>query len=221
MITLEKVCFAYEHEVALRYVNLHIEKGESLVIQGPNGCGKSTLIKLLNGIIFPSEGHYLYKDHEITEKALKDRQFAKWFHQQMGYVFQNADTQLFCGSVEEEIAFGPTQMGLSEGEIKQRTDDCLKLFGIEKLRERPPYHLSGGEKRKVSLACILSMNPEVLILDEPLAGLDKNTQKMLIDFLKKFHAAGKTLIIITHNNQLAKELGTRFIQMNENHELTI
>ena len=101
MITLEKVCFAYEHEVALRYVNLHIEKGESLVIQGPNGCGKSTLIKLLNGIIFPSEGHYLYKGHEITEKALKDRQFAKWFHQQMGYVFQNADTQLFCGSVEE------------------------------------------------------------------------------------------------------------------------
>ena len=86
-------------------------------------------------------------------------------------------------------------MGLSEGEIKQRTDDCLKLFGIEKLRERPPYHLSGGEKRKVSLACILSMNPEVLILDEPLAGLDESTQKMLIDFLKKFHAAGKTLII--------------------------
>ena len=112
MITLEKVCFAYEHEVALRYVNLHIEKGESLVIQGPNGCGKSTLIKLLNGIIFPSEGHYLYKGHEITEKALKDRQFAKWFHQQMGYVFQNADTQLFCGSVEEEVAFGPIQICL-------------------------------------------------------------------------------------------------------------
>lgn len=76
-----------------------------MVIQGPNGCGKSTLIKLLNGIIFPSEGHYFYKGHEITEKTLKDRQFAKWFHQQMGYVFQNADTQLFCGSVEEEIAF--------------------------------------------------------------------------------------------------------------------
>ena len=167
------------------------------------------------------EGSYTYQGHEITEKTLKDPRFAKWFHQQMGYVFQNADTQLFCGSVEEEIAFGPTQMGLSEGKIKQRTDDCLKLFGIEKLRERPPYHLSGGEKRKVSLACILSMNPEVLILDEPLAGLDKNTQKMLIDFLKKFHAAGKTLIIITHNNQLAKELGTRFIQINEDHELII
>lgn len=221
MIELKNVCYAYGNEIALRYINLNIQKGESVIIQGPNGCGKSTLIKILNGIIFPMEGSYTYEDHEITEKALKDSRFAKWFHQQMGYVFQNADTQLFCGSVEEEIAFGPIQMGFSEEKVKQRTEDCLRLFGIEKLRERPPYHLSGGEKRKVSLACILSMNPEVLILDEPLAGLDESTQKMLIDFLKKFHAAGKTLIIITHNNQLAKELGTRFIQMNENHELTI
>ena len=219
MIELKNVCYAYGNEIALRYINLNIQKGESVIIQGPNGCGKSTLIKILNGIIFPMEGSYTYEDHEITEKALKDSRFAKWFHQQMGYVFQNADTQLFCGSVEEEIAFGPIQMGLSED--KQRTEDCLRLFGIEKLRERPPYHLSGGEKRKVSLACILSMNPEVLILDEPLAGLDESTQKMLIDFLKKFHAAGKTLIIITHNNQLAKELGNRFIKMKEDNELAI
>ena len=214
MIELKNVCYAYGNEIALRYINLNIQKGESVIIQGPNGCGKSTLIKILNGIIFPMEGSYTYENHEITEKALKDSRFAKWFHQQIGYVFQNADTQLFCGSVEEEIAFGPTQMGLSEGEIKQRTDDCLKLFGIEKLRERPPYNLSGGEKRKVSLACILSMNPEVLILDEPLAGLDESTQKMLIDFLKKFHAAGKTLIIITHNNQLAKKLGITYYDKN-------
>ena len=221
MIELKNECYAYGKEIALRYINLNIQKGESVIIQGPNGCGKSTLIKLLNGIIFPMEGSYTYQGHEITEKTLKDTRFAKWFHQQMGYVFQNADTQLFCGSVEEEIAFGPTQMGLSENEIRQRTEDCLKLFGIEKLRERPPYHLSGGEKRKASLACILSMNPEVLILDEPLAGLDENTQKMLIDFLKKFHVSGKTLIIITHNNQLAKELGTRFIRMNDKHEIII
>ena len=100
--------------------------------------------KLLNGIIFPMEGSYTYQGHEITEKTLKDTRFAKWFHQQMGYVFQNADTQLFCGSVEEEIAFGPTQMGLSENEIRQRTEDCLKLFGIEKLRERSPYLFSVG-----------------------------------------------------------------------------
>ena len=219
MIELKNVCYAYGNEIALRYINLNIQKGESVIIQGPNGCGKSTLIKILNGIIFPMEGSYTYEDHEITEKALKDSRFAKWFHQQMGYVFQNADTQLFCGSVEEEIAFGPVQMGLSEAEIKKRTEDCLHLFGLEKLRERPPYHLSGGEKRKVSLACILSLNPEVLILDEPLAGLDEKTQDMLVEFLQSFHNAGKTLIMITHNRQLAETIGTRFACMNEEHEL--
>ena len=112
-------------------------------------------------------------------------------------------------------------MGLPEAEIRQRTEDCLRLFGIEKLRERPPYHLSGGEKRKVSLACILSLNPEVLILDEPLAGLDEKTQDMLTEFLQDFHKAGKTLITITHNRQLAETLGTKFAVMNEEHELKI
>lgn len=219
MIDIKNVCFAYDQEVALRYINLQIKEGESVIIQGPNGCGKSTLIKLLNGIIFPSEGTYTFKGKEITEKALKNNSFAKWFHQQVGYVFQNADSQLFCGSVEEEIAFGPIQMGLSVEEVKQRTEDCIRLFDLEKLRERPPYHLSGGEKRKVSLACILSLNPELLILDEPLAGLDEKTQKMLTDFLKQFHASGKTLIIITHNRQLAESIGTKFVTINEEHEI--
>ena len=114
MIDLQKVCYAYEHEVALRYIDLHIEKGDSLVIQGPNGCGKSTLIKLLNGIIFPSEGSYFYKDHEISEKTLKDRQFAKWFHQQWDMCFRMRIRSCFVESVEEEVAFGPIQMGLSK-----------------------------------------------------------------------------------------------------------
>ena len=90
MIELKNVCYAYGNEIALRYINLNIQKGESVIIQGPNGCGKSTLIKILNGIIFPMEGSYTYENHEITEKALKDSRFAKWFHQQIGYVFQNA-----------------------------------------------------------------------------------------------------------------------------------
>ena len=205
--------------VIFENLNIHFPDYGLIAITGESGCGKSTLIKLLNGIIFPSEGKYFYQGHEINEKALKNSQFAKWFHQQMGYVFQNADTQLFCGSVEEEIAFGPVQMGLSEEEIKKRTEDCLHLFGLEKLRDRPPYHLSGGEKRKVSLACILSLNPEVLILDEPLAGLDEKTQDMLVEFLQSFHKAGKTLITITHNRQLAETIGTRFACMNEEHEL--
>ena len=100
----------------------------------------------MNGIIFPSEGEYLYKGHAITEKALKDRKFAKWFHQQMGYVFQNADTQLFCGSVEEEIAFEPVQMGLSDAEVHERTEECLKLFGIEKLKRKTALSFEWGRK---------------------------------------------------------------------------
>ena len=109
-----------EGVLAVQDFNLDIKDREFIVLVGPSGCGKSTLIKILNGIIFPMEGSYTYENHEITEKALKDSRFAKWFHQQMGYVFQNADTQLFCGSVEEEIAFGPIQMGLSEEAMLKR-----------------------------------------------------------------------------------------------------
>ena len=155
MIELKNVCYAYGNEIALRYINLNIQKGESVIIQGPNGCGKSTLIKILNGIIFPMEGSYTYEDHEITEKALKDSRFAKWFHQQMGYVFQNADTQLFCGSVEEEIAFGPIQMGLSEEKSQTKNRGLPSFIWNRKTKRTPTVSLSGGEKRKVSLACIL------------------------------------------------------------------
>ena len=150
MIELKNVCYAYGNEIALRYINLNIQKGESVIIQGPNGCGKSTLIKILNGIIFPMEGSYTYEDHEITEKALKDSRFAKWFHQQMGYVFQNADTQLFCGSVEEEIAFGPIQMGLSEEKVKQRTEDWNR-----KTKRTPTVSFKRWRKTK----SIISVHP--------------------------------------------------------------
>ena len=135
----------------------------------------------------------------------------------MGFIFQNSDVQLFCSNVEEEISFGPRQMGLSDEEVKQRTDDVITLLDIEHLRERAPYHLSGGEKRKVAIACILSMNPEALVLDEPLAGLDRKTQEWLVSFLLQLKAAGKTLLISTHNDELAHTLADRLVVMNENH----
>ena len=219
IIELKDVCFAYDEHVALRHIDLHIHPGETVVLQGSNGCGKSTMLKLLNGLISPNEGTFKFRGEVVDEKFLKDKQKSKKFHQQVGFIFQNSDIQLFCGSVEEEIAFGPLQMGLSDEEVQKRVDDVIRLIDIEKLRDRAPYHLSGGEKKKVALACILSMNPDVLVLDAPLAGLDQKTQDWLVHFLRQLQLGGKTLIISTHNYQLAELVGHRFVMMNEDHEI--
>ena len=219
MIKLDNVCYAYDGLVALRHINLEINKGDTIVLQGSNGCGKSTLLKLLNGLIFAEEGEYYYDNELITQDKMKDSKFSKSFHKHIGFVFQNPDVQLFCNNVYEEIAFGPIQMGLSDEEIKKRVSDLLTLLNIEHIRDRAPYHLSGGEKKRVALASVLSMNPEVLVLDEPLAGLDKNTQDWLIDFLQELQSVGKTLIISTHDDSLAHLLGDRIVYMNDDHTI--
>ena len=217
LFSLDNVCFAYEGHIALRYITLDVARGETIVLQGSNGCGKSTLLKLLNGLVYAEEGTYRFDGDVINEKSLKDNVFSKKFHQRVGFIFQNSDVQLFCSNVEEEISFGPRQMGLSEEEVKQRTDDVIELLGIGDLRERAPYHLSGGEKRKVAIACILSMNPEALVLDEPLAGLDRKTQEWLVGFLLDLKKAGKTLIISTHNDELAHTLADRLVVIGDDH----
>ena len=217
IMLLEDICFSYEGEIALRHVSLTVNKGECIVLEGPNGSGKSTLLRLMNGLIFPEIGTYRFLGREISRKSLKDVRFSKWFHQHMGYVFQNSDVQLFCSSVEEEIAFGPRQMGLSEEEVHRRTEDTIALLELNALRDRAPYHLSGGEKKKTAIACILSMNPDVLVLDEPLAGLDRKTGAWLQEFLRKLRESGKTLVLATHNELLAEALADRILTMNEEH----
>lgn len=219
VIKLNDACFSYDGQIALRYINLEVKRGETIVLQGTNGCGKSTLLKLLNGLIFCEEGSYEFEGSSITEKSMKDKTFAKSFHQKMGFVFQNPDVQLFCGSVREEIEFGPLQMGLSAEEVAKRTYEVMEMLDIQHLSERAPYTLSGGEKRKVALACVLSMNPEILVLDEPLAGLDKDAQDWLTDFLQQLQDAGKTLIISTHDDELAHLLGDRIVYMNKDHRI--
>ena len=219
LFSLDNVCFAYEGHIALRYITLDVARGETVVLQGSNGCGKSTLLKLLNGLVYAEEGTYKFDGDVIDEKSLKDNVISKRFHQRVGFIFQNSDVQLFCGNVEEEISFGPRQMGLSEEEVKRRTDDVIALLGIEDLRERAPYHLSGGEKRKVAIACILSMNPEALVLDEPLAGLDRKTQEWLVGFLLDLKKAGKTLIVSTHNDELAHTLADRLVVIGDDHSI--
>ncbi len=219
MINLENVCFEYEDSVALKNITLNIAKGESVGLEGDNGCGKTTLIKLMNGLIFPTSGEYFFEGEKINSKSMKNERFAKAFHQKVGYVFQNPENQLFCSSVEEEIAFGPRQMGLSKEEVQMRCNDVMKLLGIENIAQRAPYHLSGGEKKKTALACVLSMNPEVLILDEPLNGLDRKTRETLLQVLKALKSAGKTLIIATHDENLLNQLSDRIITLTDEHTI--
>lgn len=219
MIDIIGVSYSYSGIKALDNINLNISKGEAIALMGPNGSGKSTLLKLLNGIISPESGVYRFNNEEITHKKLQDSKFSKLFHQKIGFVFQNSDTQLFCADVFDEIAFGPRQMGIDESEVKKRVNDCLELLNIRDFGHRPPYHLSGGEKRKVAIASVLALNPEVLVLDEPMNGLDPRAQRWLVEFLVSLNNSGKTLITSTHNLDLVQELSSRAALFDENHRI--
>lgn len=219
MIEIKNVSYSYEGTNALNDISLHIHQGEAVALLGANGSGKSTLLKLINGIVCPDEGSYTFHGEEITTKKLQDTKFSKRFHQKVGFVFQNSDTQLFCADVYDEIAFGPRQMGMEEKAVQERVEDCLSLLNISGFRHRQPYHLSGGEKRKVAIACVLAMNPEVLVLDEPMNGLDPRTQRWLVEFLGKLNKAGKTLVISTHNLELVQEISSRAVLFDEEHHI--
>ena len=217
MIELRDISFFYEGIPALKKIDLSIQKGEAVSLMGTSGCGKSTLLRLLNGIIFPSSGSYRFDGEDITSKKLADPSFGKGFHKRVGFVFQNADVQLFCATVYDEIAFGPRQTGMNEKDVAERVNDCLELLGITHLAQRQPYHLSGGEKRKTAIASVLALNPEVLTLDEPLTGLDPRTQRWFVDLIIKLNRSGKTVITSTHSLELVQELSCRTVLFNQEH----
>lgn len=217
---MANVEFAYElGEPTLRQINLSISAGEAVSILGANGCGKSTLLKILAGLISPNAGNFFAFAEEVNRKNLATDAFAKRYHQQIGFIFQDSDVQLFCNSVREELAFGLLQLDYSLEEINCRIEDIVKLLGIENLINKVPYKLSGGEKKKVAIAAVLLLNPQVLILDEPTNALDPKTQHWLVELLKQLNAAGKTLIITTHNLHLVEQLTTRGILFNEQHQI--
>ena len=128
MIEFQDVCYAYDRIPVLRHVSFQIRRGDTVLLEGPNGAGKSTILKLLNGLIYPEQGKFLFEGTEITEKLMREHKYSKWYHQKVGFIWQNPDVQLFCGRVEEELAFGPQQMGLSAQEITRRVEDALQLL---------------------------------------------------------------------------------------------
>jgi len=219
MIELENISFTYKNKIALDNVNVNIKAGESIAIIGPNGSGKSTFLKLLNAIIFPSKGKYIFDEVEINENYLKDNKRLKSFHKRLGFVFQNSDSQLFCSTVFEEIAFGLMQMDLQEEEINKRTQDCLSLLNIDKLKEEHPYNLSGGEKKRVAIASVLALNPEIITLDEPMNGIDPKGKKFLRDLLVALNKSGKTIICATHDFEYVEGIFNRIIVFSEEHKI--
>ena len=219
IINLSHISYNYEEVSALNDISLEIYAGELIFFTGPNGCGKSTLFKLLNGLIFPTKGEYYFDNKKIDKNTLQDNIFAKNFHKRIGYIFQNPDVQLFNATVYDEIAFGPRQMNLNEEIIHQRINELLIYLNIQHLQDRPPYHLSGGEQKKVALAAILALNPDVLMIDEPLNGLDNKARQWFKDFLIDFIKANKTILISTHEQELLSLPHSRIIKFNDEHTI--
>jgi len=219
MIRLNGVSFSYGDEVALQDIDLSIERGSAVALIGPNGSGKSTLMKILTGLEMVNQGAYFFDGQRVDPKALADRTFAKNLHRRIGFLFQNSEAQLFCPTVADELAFGPLQLGLDEEVAEKRVKDCALLLGIESLREKPPYQLSEGEKRKVALAAVLSLNPEVLILDEPLNSLDPRTKRFLRSLLENLHRSGKTLVASTHDFNYLKGIFTTAVVLSQDHRV--
>jgi cobalt/nickel transport system ATP-binding protein len=211
MIELDDIFYDYGEGEVLSGISLSIAAGASVAFIGPNGCGKSTLMKLLNGIVLPRSGSYLFDGAQVSARSLKDPAFAKRFHQRVGFLFQNSDSQLFCPVVHDEVAFGPRQMGLPEAEVEKRVEDCLELLGIVDLRSRVPYHLSGGEKRKVALAGVLALNPDAICLDEPMSGLDPRTKRSLREQIRSLNASGMTVLCATHDFEYVDGLFSRAV----------
>lgn len=217
---LEGVSFSYpENQMVLKDIRFTIQKGERVCILGANGCGKSTLLKLLSGLLSPQTGVFRAFHQVISEKDWNDEGFSERYHRKVGFIFQNPDVQLFCSTVEDEIAFGLLQQKLSPEAARSRIRDISVLLGIENLLGKTPYKLSGGEKKKVALASVLVMNPDVLILDEPTNGLDPRTQVWLVHLLNSLRDAGKTIITSTHNLELVSKISDRGILFSEDHRI--
>ena len=220
MFVLDGVSYSYPSgEEALAGIDMSIEQGEKVVLLGANGCGKSTLLKLLNGLLFPQQGTIHCCGVQLSEETLRRESFTHDFRRRVAFVFQNSEAQLFNSSVWEEIAFGPLQMGIGEDEVRRRVDDVIAMLGLGHVRERPPFKLSGGEKKKVAIASVLSINPQVILMDEPTNGLDPRTQSWLIGLIKQLGAAGKSLVISTHHLDIVEEIADRVIVFGEDHRL--
>lgn len=203
-----------DNGTALADISFRASAGERLVLLGANGSGKSTLLGILDALLVPGRGAYAYDGCPIDRRALGDRQLMRRFRREVVLLFQNPDAMLFNPTVYEEIAFGPRQLGLADGDGRVRA--WAERLGVERHLDRPPYTLSSGEKQRVCLAALLVLEPRLLLLDEPTSSLDPRSIGRLVDLLAELAV---TSVIATHNLSLAPELGERALVLSEEHRL--
>lgn len=211
-LSTENLSFTYpDGTQALKNINIEIEKGEKVAIIGPNGAGKSTLFSHFNGLTEPTSGCVKIEGKAISfekDELLKVRQ-------KVGIVFQDPNDQLFAPTVKEDIAFGPMNLGLSYDEVEKRVEDALKMVGMENYEDKTPHHLSGGQQKRIAIAGIIAMKPEIMILDEPTAGLDPDGVEKVLNIMNQLNKEGMTLIISSHDiDMISKYADKIFILYN-------
>jgi cobalt/nickel transport system ATP-binding protein len=201
------VTWRYDHKfIALDRLSVQIEEGQRVVLLGANGSGKSTLLRLLDALCFPESGSVAFAGEPLTETRLQDERFRFAFRRRVGLVFQNPDVQLFNPTVFDEVAFGPLQLRWTRAEVVRRVEQALETMRISHLRDRVPHRLSGGEKKRVAIASVVVLNPDVLLLDEPTSGLDPRSYSQMIDLLADFDRAGKTVVTATHDLGIIEDI---------------
>jgi cobalt/nickel transport system ATP-binding protein len=201
-------------QTALDGIDLRIERGERVALLGANGSGKSTLLKLLDGIIAPSDGTMRALGRDVA--AVADGLDSFRFHREVGLVFQDPDVQLFSATVFDDVAFGPLQLGLPQDEVRACCDEALRQMDIAHLSNRAPFELSGGEKKRAAIASVLSLRPDVLLLDEPTASLDPRTKWVLVNLIRQLGEGGKTLVTATHELEIVPLIADRVVVLGEN-----
>lgn len=196
---------------ALTGISFHVRKGEKIALVGPNGAGKSTLLSMFNGMIRPDTGTLLFDNEPVRYDAASLRSLRK----RVGFVLQNPDRQIIAPTVYQDVAFGPVNLGYRDDEVKEAVTLALRHVGLEGFERRPPHHLSGGEKKRVAIAGVLAMDPDVLVFDEPTSGLDPSGSEDIMELLEEFNHEGTTVIISTHDIELAYPWADRAILMLE------
>ena len=216
LFRLENIQYAYLNRfAALNIDRMVVPRSSRVALIGANGSGKSTLLKLLDGLYFPQKGHIEFDGIELTENQFRDESFHFSFRRRVGFLFQDPEVQLFSPTVWDEICFGPLQLGWDKETVRTQAEKTLDQFGLQTLRDRPPYRLSIGEKKKVALASVLVIDPEVLLLDEPTAALDPRTQSVLLELLHRWGENHKTIVTSTHDLSILKEICDQVLVMQD------